>query len=550
MNYGKIVNPGATPQTQPIPMREQEMVQGPSGGYAFQTTPWQQLDRFLVLGTEGGTYYASEQKLTLDNAKVVRKLIAEDGPRVVARALEISDAGRAPKNDPAIFVIAMAFKFGSVETQDAAEDAAPKVCRIGTHWLTLADNLKSLERGWGKRIARLFSRRYAHTELNKLAYDMAKYQQRGGWSQSDLVRLSHPRSKEPARNALFRWALGLPMAERSVKRKWPGHEREETYAAIDAELPEIIQTFERVKKAKTADEVVGILKTNPGLPWECVPSEFHKEKAVWGHLLHSGALPMTAMLRNLGRLSSLGVLANFNESEQLVHKLLTDEVALSRSRLHPMQILTALKTYASGRGFKGDSTWPVVPRVVEALETGFEKSFQNVTPTGKRFFVGLDVSGSMGSPVANGNISRREAGAGLLRVLMATEPFVLPMAFTQTPSQLPFTRNTGMHEMVKHVTRMDFGATDCALPMLCALSQKILVDVFIVITDNETRYGDIHPCQALQQYRKATGIPAKLVVLAMTSADRTIADPKDSGMLDIVGYDTSILQTIGEFVNS
>ena len=55
---------------------------------------------------------------------------------------------------------------------------------------------------------------------------------------------------------------------------------------------------------------------------------------------------------------------------------------------------------------------------------------------------------------------------------------------------------------------LDFGATDCALPMLDALEKKIPVDCFVILTDSETWAGPIHPTEALRQYRQATGINA------------------------------------------
>jgi len=92
------------------------------------------------------------------------------------------------------------------------------------------------------------------------------------------------------------------------------------------------------------------------------------------------------------------------------------------------------------------------------------------------------------------------------------------------------------------------GGTDCAQPMLYALEKKRKVDVFIVYTDCETYAGHIHPAKALQNYRKEMGINAKLIVVAMTSNGFTLADPNDSGMLDIAGFDSSAPSIIREFV--
>ena len=98
------------------------------------------------------------------------------------------------------------------------------------------------------------------------------------------------------------------------------------------------------------------------------------------------------------------------------------------------------------------------------------------------------------------------------------------------------------------VLGLPFGGTDCALPMVEALKQRWAVDVFIVLTDNETWAGEIHPAQALREYRERTGIPAKLVVVGMASNGFSIADPEDAGMLDVVGMDAATPNVIGEFV--
>ena len=87
------------------------------------------------------------------------------------------------------------------------------------------------------------------------------------------------------------------------------------------------------------------------------------------------------------------------------------------------------------------------------------------------------------------------------------------------------------------VSDVDCGATDCALPMLHALKNGIAVDCFVVYTDSETWFGPMHPQVALQQYRAATGIQAKLVVVGMASNTLTIADPSDTNTPNLAGFD-------------
>jgi 60 kDa SS-A/Ro ribonucleoprotein len=95
-----------TPQNEAIPGKA--MVANSAGGYSFPLDKWEMAKRFLILGSEGGTYYIKEQKLTKDNANSILACIQEDGPRLVKLIVEISENGRAPKNDPAIFALALA----------------------------------------------------------------------------------------------------------------------------------------------------------------------------------------------------------------------------------------------------------------------------------------------------------------------------------------------------------------------------------------------------------------------------------------------------------
>ena len=100
---------------------------------------------------------------------------------------------------------------------------------------------------------------------------------------------------------------------------------------------------------------------------------------------------------------------------------------------------------------------------------------------------------------------------------------------------------------MKTVSDLPFGGTDCALPMLYAQAREREIDTFVIYTDSETWAGDIHPAQALRDYRRASGIDARLVVVGMVANGFSIADPADPGMLDVVGFDTATPQLISDF---
>ena len=62
-------------QMQPL---NEKQIANSEGGYVWQVTDMNRLHRFLCFGSEGGTYYIKEQKLGLENAEALIRLI-EDG---------------------------------------------------------------------------------------------------------------------------------------------------------------------------------------------------------------------------------------------------------------------------------------------------------------------------------------------------------------------------------------------------------------------------------------------------------------------------------------
>ena len=177
LNIFARTDAAATPQVLPIA----NTVPNNAGGYAFAVDDWTRLDRFLILGSEGGSYYAGERVLTRDNAQAALRAIQADGERAVTRIVEISVSGRAPKNDAALFALALAASADELSTRRAALAALPKVARTGTHLFQFAELVQS-SRGWGRALRRAVGTWYLAQPLGRLAYQLVKYRQRGGWT--------------------------------------------------------------------------------------------------------------------------------------------------------------------------------------------------------------------------------------------------------------------------------------------------------------------------------------------------------------------------------
>ena len=538
-----------TKQSEPIPGREKEMQRNAAGGFAFKADSFSRMERFLILGSEGGTYYVGESDLTKQNVDNVRACIAQDGPRAVKMITDISVAGRAPKNDPALYALALAVSAGDGPykplnaTQTAALAALPLVARTGTHLFAFAAFADSM-RGWGGALRKAVAAWYLEkTPIERLGYQLVKYQQRNGWSHRDIMRLCHPAGWN---SSMARWALGYDNAERSVIRK-SGKTilRTDTYASPSDALPALIVGFEAGKAAK--EDVVIKLIRDHGLTREMIPTEVQKSPAIWEALLEK--MPLGAMIRTLGRMGATGLLMPLSDGSKQVCARLGDGEYLRKSRVHPIQVLAAILTYGAGKGMKGKLTWTPDPQVVDALNDAFYASFSNVEPTNKNFYIGIDVSGSMtGGAVAGLAGLTPNMGAAAMAMLIArTEPNYFIGGFANNFVDLGISKADRLDAAMRKCQR-DFGSTDCAVAIKHALASRYPVDCFVIVTDGETWAGDQATSQALTEYRQKTGRDSKLVVINMVANRTSVADPKDAGSLDIVGFDASVPTLISGFL--
>ena len=523
-----------TPQTEPMPRTNQ--VKNNAGGYSFKTNNWDNLNRWIILGSTEGTYYVGEKDLTKQNYDFIVDCLDENPAHTINTIVELSIAGRAFSNDPALFALAVCASYDDVVVRRHALNCLPKVARTGTHLFHFAQYVNNM-RGWGRTLVRAFRNWYQEKDPNGLSFQLAKYQQRDGWSHRDILRLCHPRPIDKQHDILYKWAVG---------KNEP-----------DDEVFGLVKTLELLKKVESEEDVIQIL-LNEKVQREIIPTEYLKSHKVW-ELLYP-QLGMTALIRNLGSMSANGFLAQGKfEIINNISNTLHEESRIKKERIHPLQVLLAGKTYADGHGYRGKLSWSPVPKMVQALDDLFYLSFKYVEPTNKRLYLGVDISGSMeGSNIAGTPINCRTAAAALAMTALRTEPNCVIKGFTcrsrgydsdDFMEDIKISPNDSLSTVCTVMSQMNMGGTDCALPMLDALANKIPIDCFIIYTDSETWHGNMHPMEALRKYRREMNIPAKLIVVGMESNGFTIGDPNDKGCLDVVGFDSNIPALISAFVN-
>lgn len=523
----------ASPQTERTPGRSDE-VRNNEGGFVFKVSARDRLERFLILGTDGGTFYVGQKELTKDNVSFVRSMIARDERLVVDTLVDVSVNGRAYQNTPAIFTLALVLTEG--QDKAYAREAVNKVVRTGTHVFEFAEFLSDLG-GWGRAKRKALAGWYTDQDAGSLAYQAVKYRQRNGWTHRDVFRVAHPQGVS---TSVGNFILGKSVNEDSL---------------------EILRAFQRMQDAKSVTDVYNVLDSYKSLPWETIPTQFLKDAGVWKRLFYNGQLNGQALIRNITRLARINA---FNDLQFVVDYAarLTDEEMIARTRLHPVNFLNASVVHSEGRVDRSYSwsmgrnkDWNTVPQIVDALNEGFHLSFKHVEPAGKRTGIFIDTSGSMTQVAMGLDLSCCQVSAAIAMTIARTEPMHVIKGFSSGRygrvndglQDLNITAKTPLAQAVREAQNANWGSTDCSLPMVWAKEHGVELDTFVVITDNETYAGRIKPFQALKRYRKDTGIDARLAVLGVSSTGFTIADPSDRGMMDFVGFDSNAPRALADF---
>ena len=448
-----------------------------SGGAAVTPlSQWARLDRFLILGDEDGTYYAGGRKLQPENAAVLRRCLAEDGARTVQAIAAVRGSGRAPRSDAALWALALAATpaYADPQTNRAALEALPQVARTAADLKKFA-GFVSTERGWGRSLRSAIGRWYLEKPARQLAVQMLKERRRGRWSHADLLRLSHPKPANKTQAALFRWAVEGELGRVSSE-------------LLEGELKPI-HGFEQARRTTDRHELVRLIEDYQ-LTHEMIPERWLATAAVWEAVLES--MPYCAMLRNLGRLTAVGLIAPQGETTALVAARLVDHRRIARAKIHPAALLEILVEY---RG-RYD-----VPVIAAALEEAYYASFANVKPAGRRLGLTLDRAALIPSVVMAMLAARTEPGT----VGSKPERLDAMMEAVQRSSEAGW--RTGAEARV------------------------------IVISGRECRLPD-----------RPAGMP--LVVIAPHADAPVVANADDPWLLQVVGFNPTVPPVVADFVRA
>src|SRR6478609_348691 len=533
-----------------VPLHDEQVINN-AGGYVYEVRDLQQFQRFLFLGSEKGTYYVSEQKLTVENIQCVERLLARNcGEDMLALMRKINEENRNAKSGPMLFSVAYLAKMGNLDLRRKVYACLQEFLRIPTQlfeFLTYAKEISKSKKdsvGWGRLQRDFIQKWYTNKHIDDLTYQVTKYYQRNGWSHRDVFRLAHVVPEAYER-----------VSERALLYRWVVKKEVDATLEIDGQTKtgDFLRAYAKLQGTTGDDEenVAEVVKmiNQHRFVREHIQTNLLNSKPVWEALLQD--MPLGALIRNLNKLTKLGIFDGYFSNEQLkrVCDKLRDEKILSKARIHPLKLMIAMRTYSKGKGDKGGMTWTPNQDILNALNDSYYKSFKYAKPTGKRFFIGLDVSGSMTCGSCSGtNITPREASACLALTMMNLEPNCILKGFSHELVDVPISPKRRLDDNINVIDRIPFGATDLSLPIRYAQKKNIPVDCFIILSDNETYCGSVHPSDCLRAYRKKMGIDACYINVQMTATKFSVADPEDLKSLEIAGFDSGMMETIAEFV--
>jgi len=597
-NLNNIGTSNVTGQQVPRKGHENIMVKNNAGGYTYTISDEDLIDRILVLGTSSNTYYSSAEKLTQDSINSIHKMISNGkGQMIVDHVKSIYENGRAPKQDPTFFVLALLTQ--SNVPIEVRKNALQIISQLRTFtqlylWVSLKKQLANGHKGFGRATRNALYELFKNKTGLQLVYQTSKYNSRKigteTWTIADVIKCAHVPSKclSPSSQIAVAYMINGLDSARTVADKY----------STDLDCKNVIQylqAVETVKSSTCSSDIAVQFIRQYNLPRETLSTHLLNHVDVWKALLgkynvatknniqYCIMMPITALIRNLGVMTSKGV---FNDKIILdsVVAHLNNQTVLKKGRVHPVALLQAKIVYQQEHGFKGKLNWTRIPEIVNALDSAFYLAFGNIKGTGKKILHAIDCSGSMSSPMSTMPLlSSCQAVATLVMEAIKREykyhqelisngensNFVQDVViFKNSLTPISISPSDPMESVLKKISDNNFGSTDCALPMIHALNQYKtsngkfgIYDCFIVYTDNETYYGNVHPYDALEKYRNTTGIDAKMVVVATTSTKNSIGffidnkfysgsnDNIDTqNALNIAGFDLNGPTLIREFL--
>lgn len=429
-------------------------------------------------------------------------------------------------------------------TRARAYSLVPEVCRIPTHLFEFIEycEAEGSGTGWGRSLRRAISNWYNSFENNpmRLVYLISRYKARHGWKHRDVVRLAHIKPANRQIELIIRYIThGLLYATSLAKNDT---------SLITIKIKDFLLAIETARKGiNVHTNELKQLIIRHRLVKQHIHYSFLGDKQIWECLLL--VMPTTALISNLDKMSSL----NLFESQSVWEKNVIDRLQniSKEEQIHPITLLIAWYRYENNHnGYKGQFSWSINNKILNALEYAFYKSFDIIQPTQKRLCLAVDVSCSMKSLMFGSMLTAQDIAAAMVSLLTKIETDYEVVAFSDQCTRL-HTKDFGLSTSIKIFDHFPTGKSDCTMPIKWALDKSLIFDTFILFTDSETYNYNDQTGEVLNNYRISTkNKDVRLINVGMASNGFSISNPHDPSMIDITGLFRSAVKNIADFLQS
>lgn len=495
-----------------------------AGTKVFAIGDKEKLERFLMIGTFGGTYYASEQKLTDEATATLIQMIETSPSIVLDLTAKFVREKRLLKLDTALYVLALLVTYGSQQTKNEAYKLVGPFCKTATHLFTFMSMCKDI-RGWSKGLCNAVAKWYTSKTEDQLVYQWLKYGNRAGFTHRDAIRLSHPVPVNKRQNTIFHNMVGRNdlLLDNTQFCAYTEVQKYKEHKHSTADIIECIQSGK--------------------LTWEMVPTELLNEKPILLQLTSN--MPLMALIRNLNRITNADIFARATAQSGAILTRLTDAKEVEESGIHPIFVLNAIKTYAQGHGDLGSLTWSPNQRVLDALNTTFELAFKNIETTNQRVLVAVDKSGSMNHNATGTKMTCTQLAGAMALTNLKSMNNATVITFDTQYQEVQFGARTSYDDVLAKLGHG--GGTDCGQAFKYALDKKLDLDAIIIYTDSETWAGSQTSHDLLAEYRRRYNKNVKVIEVAMV-ANQFSNYPSGRDVLRVVGYDSNVPELIAKFI--
>ncbi|MCI0680840.1 MAG: TROVE domain-containing protein [Gemmataceae bacterium] len=507
------------------------------GARAYPFTPKHALAQLAATGCFNGTFYAQAE----DQLATLLALVDQVDDNVFLAKLAIYSRERAFMKDmPAALLLVL-----SKRDRALFRAAFERVVDNGRVLRTLFQMIRSGR--FGRKSLSYALQRAFQRWLNQAAAGQLLGASIGNDpSLRDVLRLARPTPKDNARRALFGWLTDRPV------EKWA--------PATAADLPLEVQALDAYRKAATAAEQVVIL-TGSHFRWDLL-ADAARDAFVWKAIARQ--MGPQALRMNLNTLLRHGVLEDA-ETVDYVAARIADAEEIRGSRQFPYQYLAAYLNAGAA-----------LPQPIRtALVAAAELACGNVPALPGPVVIGLDVSGSMQSPVtgrrgrgATSKVRCVDVAALFAAAILRRNPDSLVVPFDDRVHHVDADARESILDLAARLARFGGGGTNCALPLVEAngACRNRAFAGCVLVSDQESwigtgRHGSTAVMKAWQEFVKnqvrlqrseltsAKLAGAKLVCLDLQPYTTTQA-PDRSDILNIGGFSDAVFSVVASFLGA